>query len=173
VNHTDVISTLLQLSRPPAPADRLATYQKLLARVGAVQAPHAQAHDEHHALAELLATLDMRALIPKITPEAYPTVGRLFHAGTALRDHLDGDLRDLRAGVRAAREALVGPASQFTSTMQTLERDVERNEGSVLHMATLVKVIEFALNTLVATPFTSDEFIVPPLNNQPAITAAS
>lgn len=173
MNHIEVVDTLLQLSRPAPAPERVATFQQILARAGDIQAQFATARDEHYALAELVATLVMRALIPKVEPAAYPMVGKLYHAGVALRDHLDGDVRDLRVGVRAAREALVGPAYLFTSAMQVLERDLERYEGAIKRMAVLAKVAESALDTLAATAFVSTEFVVPPMNNQPAITAAS
>jgi hypothetical protein len=177
MTHTDVIDSLLKLSHSAPPPERVITFQKLLVRVAAIQAQYARAREEHQPLAEQASMLEMRTLLPKIEATSYPVVGRLYHAGVALRDHLDTDLRDLRDGVRDARKALVGPESQFTSSMQALERDVERQENTVKRMATLVKVAESALDALAAEPFVSPGFVVPKLvpffnNTQPTTTVA-
>jgi hypothetical protein len=162
VTHTDVIDTLLNLSRPSADPARVATFEKLLVRVAVVQTQYANARSEYHALAERISEISMKAILPRVEPTAYPTAGKLFHAGTALLGHLDSPLVDLRDGVRNVRGALSADAARFTAAMQTLERDVIRAEGNVLHMVTLVRVIESALATLAAGDFLSPEFVVPP-----------
>jgi hypothetical protein len=179
INNIEIIDTLLFLSRPAADPARTATFGRLATRAAAVVAAYREMRDDYADAAEVLAQLDLKVLQPKLTTAAWPLVGRVSQAGTALRDHLDAPLADLRNAVRACRASLVGPEHLFVAAAQALEKAVEREEHTAKHVESLVAVAEKALAALTGSQFLSTEYTVPtPLNipgpnTVPAATTSS
>jgi hypothetical protein len=125
---TDILSILESLASTKLPADKLATFEPMADRAAAVTARHVAARAEHLATAERIASISSKQLQPRIKPDSWPLVGSLLTAGRELKDTLDGELHEVRDGVRAVRSARTN--SEFESSFRQLEKSVKNAENT-------------------------------------------
>jgi hypothetical protein len=154
----DVISTLINLSRPPQPSEWAATLQPLARRAAAAELQHAAHRVEHRDLADGLALIEAKALVQKITPGSMPLVGKLIAAGKDLRAALDSDFIDLRDAVRTATSATKAP--EFTAAVQRIEKYLPLAEGCVKNTDATVLRIADLVERLGMVSFVSDAIVV-------------
>lgn len=154
----DVISTLINLSRPPQPSEWAATLSPLARRAVAAELQHAAHRVEHRELADRLALVEAKALVPKITTSSMPLVGKLIAAGHDLKSLIDSDFIDLRDAVRSARAATREP--DFVSAVQKIEKYLPLAEGCVVNTDALVRRVTDLVERLATVEFVSDAIVV-------------
>lgn len=166
---TDVVATLIAISRPPRPAKWTATYEPLAAKYEGAQAALDAFCSSAGPLADDLAMINVTALVPHIVPDAMPHVGQLVHAGRDLRAALDSNFVDLRDSLRSARSAT--KESDFTSAIEKAQTLLPRVEGTVVEIARLVDKIHALILKLSATTFVSSSLVIPKRPSEPMISA--
>jgi hypothetical protein len=162
-----LIDKLLSMSRVPHPESWSLTLSPLARRAEVAALKLLAQRAEYLGLAERLTLLDANKLVHRVTPEAWPKVGRLLAAGRELRASLDSDFNSLRDGVRDAKSATT--ASDFESAINIINRDLPRAEGVVERIDRLASEILALVDIVALMQWESPSWVVPPRQDLGAI----
>jgi hypothetical protein len=153
--HDDTINQFIT----PLPPARLVTLSAYLKRAASASGVIDAVADSWAATVERLGDVDVNALAPRLTRDAFICVARVKVLAAELRDLLDRrDAVDLVAARRAARGAKTD--LDFATAIQLLEREVERHEGKAKHVTKLAGQISNDLDSLTELEIWSAEFVI-------------